>query len=380
MKKKIFIVTERRADYSKFRPILMEITKSKQLDYCLVVTGSHLLSTHGKTINEIKKDGFNIHHTFPMYSKNFSDTGSEMVQSFGRSVINLSKIVENEKPDLILAGFDIGANFAASIVGSHMNIPVAHVEGGDVTGTIDESIRHATSKFSHIHFTSNKEATNRLIKMGENKKSIFTVGSTGLDNIKQTKLISKNHLSKKFNIDFSLPYIILLQHTVTTEINEIDKNFLNTLKAISELKIQTIVIHGNADAGSQKISKILSDSSIKQVKTIPNQEYVNLLIHSSALVGNSSSGIIETPYLKIPSVNIGTRQQGRLKAFSVIDVAYNKKQIKTAIQKAVFDKKFRNKVKNSPSPYGDGNSAKKIIKTLEKLNLSKISIQKSLSY
>jgi GDP/UDP-N,N'-diacetylbacillosamine 2-epimerase (hydrolysing) len=315
-----------------------------------------------------------------MYSKFFTGTNSEMAESFGRAILKITEIVKIEKPDLILAGFDIGANFAAAIVGSHMNIHVAHIEGGDITGTIDESIRHATSKFSHIHFTSNKTATTRLQKMGENRKLIFTVGSTGLDNIRQTQKISIENLSKQFGIDFSSPFIIVLQHTVTTEINEINKNFSNILKAISELKIQALLIHGNADAGSQKISKLIENSSIKHLKTIQNNKYVNLLFNASALVGNSSSGIIETPFLKIPSVNIGTRQQGRLKSLSVIDVTYDKNEIKKAIKKAVFDKNFRNNVKKSTSPYGNGNSASKIIKILETLDFSKIPIQKVLSY
>ncbi|MCV0430389.1 UDP-N-acetylglucosamine 2-epimerase [Nitrosopumilus sp.] len=380
MKKKILIVTERRADYSKFRPILKKITKSSKLDYCLVVTGSHLLSSHGKTINEIKNDGFKISYKFSMYPKYFTGTNSEMVESFGRAILKITEIVKIEKPNLILAGFDIGANFAAAIVGSHMNIHVAHIEGGDITGTIDESIRHATSKFSHIHFTSNKIASTRLQKMGENKKFIFTVGSTGLDNILRTQKLTIENLSQEFKIDFSSPFIVVLQHTVTTEVNNVDKNFLKTLKAISELKIQALLIHGNADAGSQKLSKLIQNSSIQHIKTIQNNKYVNLLFHASALVGNSSSGIIETPFLKIPSVNIGTRQQGRLKSFSVIDVNYNKNEIKKAIKKAVFDKNFKNKVKKSTSLYGDGNSASKIVKILETLDLSKIPIQKTLSY
>ena len=165
MKKKILLVTERRADYSKLKPILNEIKNSKKLDYYLIVTGSHLLKEHGKTINEIRKDNFTIHKTFRMYDSNGKDSGGDMVRSFGRAIMELSKIIENVKPDIILTGFDIGANLAAAVVGAHMNIHVAHIEGGEVAGTIDDSIRHATTKFAHLHFTSNKDATNRIIKM-----------------------------------------------------------------------------------------------------------------------------------------------------------------------------------------------------------------------
>ncbi len=196
MKKKIFLVTERRADYTKFRPILKEISKSKKLDYFLIVTGSHLLKEHGKTITEIKNDGFKITSVFHMFKNTKNDTGAEMTRAFGRAIIKLSDIIEKIKPDIILTGFDIGANFAASIIGAHMNIVVAHVEGGEVTGTIDESIRHATSKFAHLHFTSHSDASNRLKKMGENPKYIFTVGNPSLDAIINIKNIPKNILEK----------------------------------------------------------------------------------------------------------------------------------------------------------------------------------------
>jgi len=380
LKKKILIVTERRADYSKFRPVLQEIKKSPKLDYFLVVTGSHLLKEHGYTINEIKKDGFKISSKFEMYPKNRMDTGSEMVAGLGKAIIELSKIIEKLNPDIVLSGFDIGANLAAAIVGSHLNKIVAHMEGGEITGTIDESIRHATTKFSHIHFTTNNQASQRLIKLGENPNHIFTVGNPSLDGIKKIKKINKKELESEFDIDLSKPFVIVMQHTVTTEINKIEKNILQTLQAIKELKIQAIVIHGNADFGSKKIINIINKSKIKHFETLSFEKYVNLLKYSSALVGNSSSGKMEAPFLHIPSINIGTRQEGRLKSKSVLDVGYNKTQIKKAICKAIYDKKFHCDVKNQKSLYGNGNSSKKIIKIFERLNLQKIPIQKKLHY
>lgn len=380
MKKKILVVTERRADYSKFRPILKKISQSKKLDYFLIVTGSHILEEHGNTIEEIKKDNFKITNIFSMYKKNSPDTGAEMVRAFGRAITNLTSQIEKIKPDVILAGFDIGANFASAIIGSHMNIPVAHVEGGEVTGTIDDSIRHATTKFAHLHFTSNFQATRRLIKMGENPKYVFTVGNPSLDAIIEVKNISKNILEKKYNIDFKKPFIIMLQHTVTSEIDKIDLHVLKTIQAIRELDVQAMIIYGNADAGSRKIFDVIRNSKIKQYSTVPFNEFINLLKYSSALVGNSSSGIIEAPFLHVPSINIGTRQEGRLHAISVIDVAYDKKQIKKAILKAIYDKKFLNKVKKSKSLYGDGHASDIIVRTLENINLKKIPIQKKLTY
>jgi len=192
LKKKVLFVTERRADYSKLRSVIKEIQKSDKFEYYLVVTGSHLLKKYGYTINEIKKDGFRIYKKFNMFYENEGDDPSTMTMAFGRAVFNLTKIIKSLKPDVVFVGFDIGGNFAAAIIGAHMNIHVAHLEGGEVTGTIDEPIRHAISKFSHIHFTSNKEATKRLIMMGENPKNIFTVGNPSLDAIKATKFIPKD--------------------------------------------------------------------------------------------------------------------------------------------------------------------------------------------
>jgi len=380
MKKKVLIITERRADYSKLRPIIELIRKSSKLDYYLIVTGSHLLKEYGYTINEIKNDGFKITSKFRMFSKNKKDTGFEMTRSFGRAVIHLSNIIEKLKPDIILSGFDIAANFAAAIIGAHTNHIVAHLEAGEITGTIDEPIRHSMSKFSHIHFTSNNIATKRLIKMGENHKFIFTVGSPTIDNIRKIKTIPKKELEKEFGLEHDKPFIIMMQHTVTTEINKIDKYFLETIKAIKELKIQTIIIYGNADAGSKTISKIIKNSKIYNYPNLPYEKYINLLKYASVLVGNSSSGIIEAPFLHIPSINIGTRQSGRLSSKSIINVKYNKNEIKKAILKSINDKKFLTKVKKNKNNYGNGNAAKKIVEILERLELDKIPIQKKLMY
>ena len=380
MKKKILFVTERRADYSKLRPVIDQIKKSKKFDYYLVVTGSHLLRKQGYTINEIKKDGFKIYKKFNMFEEKEDDSASTMTIAFGKAIINLTKIIKQLKPDLVFSGFDIGANFAAAVVGAHMNIHVAHLEGGEITGTIDESIRHAISKFAHIHFTSNEQATKRLIKMGESSKNIFTVGNPSLDVIKSIKFISKKELEKEFNINLEKPLLLIVQHTVTTEINEIDKYFLETINAIKETNHQAIIISGNSDAGSQKIKKIIKNSNILNYENLPFVKYISLLHHSSAIIGNSSSGIMEAPFLHIPSINIGTRQEGRGKTTSIINVTYNKYEIKTAINKILTDKKFLNSIKKQKNQHGNGVASKKIVQILEKLEFKNIPIQKKLSY
>ena len=376
MKKKILIVTERRADYSKFKPILDEIKKSRSLSYILIVTGSHLLKKYGYTINEIKKDGFKISDQFSMYANNSLDDGAEMVKSFGRSIIKISSLIKKYDPDIILSGFDIGANLAAAISGAHMNKVVAHIEGGEVSGTIDESIRHAITKFSNLHFTTNSVATKRLIQMGENPKFIFTVGNSSLDNMLKIPKSSKKRICNDYDLNPKDPYVVVTMHTVTSEIKQIQEYMKNVIDAITELNIQAILIRGNADAGSNKMLQIIKNSKIKEYLSIPFSNYINLLRNSSALVGNSSSGIMEAPFLRIPSVNIGTRQLGRLRSKSVIDCNYEKSNIKNAITKAINDKKFLKSIPSNQNLYGIGNSSKQIVKIMEKLDLDKIPTQK----
>ena len=205
---KIFIITERRADYSRFKPIMKLIKDDKSLEYILAVTGAHLKNDRGYKKDEIINDGFNIDYEIPMFNEN-TDSGGAMVRSFARVTDKVTYCLEDSKPDLILSGFDIGANMAVTIAGAHMNIPVAHIQGGEVTGTIDESIRHAMSKFSHYHFASNQDAVKRLIKMGEIKERVFNVGCPSIDAILDTpddpQTLERYKLSEN-------NFFILLQH------------------------------------------------------------------------------------------------------------------------------------------------------------------------
>lgn len=216
--------------------------------------------------------------------------------------------------------------------------------------------------------------------MGENPKYVFTVGNTSIDGIKKIKSIPKKNLEKKYGLDLSKPLVVILQHTVTSEMKTIEKNILHTINAVKELDIQSIMIYGNADAGSQQIIKAIKNSKIKQYQTIPYQDYINLLRYASVLIGNSSSGIIEAPFLHKPSINIGTRQDGRLRSDSIIDVPYDKIKIKKAIKKSIEDVNFKKRVRFCKNMNGNGNAAKKIIKILERMDLKKIPIQKKMTY
>lgn len=381
-KRKIFIVTERRADFSRFKPILELIKKDKKLDYILVVTGSHLLRRHGYTINEIKKSKFKIYKKFNMFDKDYNsnDKGSGMSKALGVAVVKITKILEKAKPDLILSGFDIAANFAVTIAGAHMNIPVAHVQGGEVSGNIDESLRHAMSKFSHYHFTANSDSKNRLIKMGELKNNIFAVGCPSLDALFAEKNYNRNEILKKFNVDINKDFILVIQHPVTTEANESKNQIKQLIKALNKFAIQKLFVLPNNDSGALNIIKIIKNHKVNFTSTLKLREYKTLLSNCKVLIGNSSSGIHEAASFKKPVLNIGNRQNGRLKPKNVIDSSYNFKDIINKTKYILNNKKFIKSLNNLKNPYGNGKSASKILKYLKQISLSKKIIQKQITY
>lgn len=381
MKKKIFIVTERRADFSRFKPIIKLIEKEKNLTYDLVVTGIHLNKSFGYTKNEILEEKFKIFDEFKIFNKKYflKNNGASMSEALGKAFIKLPKIIEKSKPDIILSGFDIAANFALTVCGAHMNIPVAHIQGGEVSGTIDESLRHGMSKFSNFHFTATQETKKRLIKMGELKKYTFVVGCPSIDALKQEDDETSYNIKRKFNIDISKDYILIIQHPVTSELDEIKNQFIETIEALKNIKMQKLFVFPNNDAGSNKIINLIKKYKFNYCKTLALKEYKTLLKNSKALVGNSSSGIHEAATYKIPVVNIGTRQEGRTRSSNVVDAKYNRKNILNVLQK-VLSKKFEIKLKKLKNPYGDGNSSKKIINILKKINLKNFNTQKKITY
>jgi GDP/UDP-N,N'-diacetylbacillosamine 2-epimerase (hydrolysing) len=369
---KILTLVERRADYSRMRPILKELYKDSFFDVYLIVTGVCLLDLHGKDIDYIKADGFKINAEVPMFEKIGRNTNASMVHALAKVLSGITTEIENFKPDLVLTGFDIGANLATTIASAHMNIPVAHIQGGEVTGSIDESIRHAMSKFAHLHFPATEDARNRLIRLGENPNYIFNVGCPSIDTIVQTPLIDKKILEIKFNLDFSRPVILVIQHPVTSESMDSQKQILNTLNVIKTLDIQALIALPNNDAGSTEIIDEIKKSGLSWYPSLSTEEFVNVYRNVSAIVGNSSSGIHESSSFGIPAVNIGTRQKDRERAGNVIDVGYDISSIKTGILKALYDESFRKKVKNIKNPYGIGNSSKKIVRILKSASLKGI--------
>ncbi|HAZ36847.1 MAG TPA: UDP-N-acetylglucosamine 2-epimerase (hydrolyzing) [Clostridiaceae bacterium] len=380
--RKVAVITGTRADYGILYPVLKAIDSSQNLKLQLIVCGMHLCPDFGMTIKEIEKDGFEISDKFETVFS--SDTGSSMAKTVGLSIMYAAQSFERLKPDIVLVLGDRGEMLAAAIAACYMNIPVAHIHGGEVSGTVDESIRHAITKLSHIHFPATEDSRNRIIKMGEKEENVFVVGAPGLDVIKSTKYISREEFLNKFGLKDD-KIILMTQHPVTTEIDDVDFQIRETLNAIVSIGKQTVITYPNSDSGGRMIIRRIEEyrqkySFIKVYKNLSQYDYLNLLNNADVMVGNSSSGIIEAASFKLPVVNIGTRQNGRLRGINVMDAAYSRKEIINAINKSLYDDNYIKSLDKCINPYGDGNASGRIVKILNDIKIDRNLIQKKITY
>jgi GDP/UDP-N,N'-diacetylbacillosamine 2-epimerase (hydrolysing) len=380
MTRKILYITGTRADYGLMRSVLFEIDKDPEMELELAVTGMHLMNEFGMTINEIRKDGFKIHELNAVFEE---DDKFSMAKFVGKFIQLLTDLVKRIKPDIMLLLGDRGEMLAGAIVGAYLNIPTAHLHGGEITSTVDEYARHAITKLVNIHLPATEKSADRIISMGEDPDHVFVVGAPGLDAIMASDLIKKDEIALKYDLNLSKPILLVLQHPVTLESEKSSKNMLETLKAIHDLKYQTILIYPNADAGGREIVKLIDKYEklpfLKIFKSISRKDYLSLMNVASVLIGNSSSGIIEAPSYKIPVINIGSRQKGRERALNIIDVDYNAEEIKNAIKKAFYDEKFNIQLNKSKNPYGDGKTSLKVTEILSKIALDKTLLEKRLN-
>jgi len=380
-KRNILYISGTRADYGLMRQALFAIKKHPRLQLRILATGMHVMPEFGFTLNEIKRDGFRVYVSNIPYKNN--DKKSTVI-FMGKFIHDLSGKLSNIKPDIILLLGDRAEMLAGAIAGAYLSIPVAHIHGGDVTSTVDELARHAITKLSSLHFAATKAAADRILKMGEEQRRVFKVGSPGLDSIMHEKLLSREQAAKKYKLDLSKKIILVLQHPVTMEVGEAKKQMRLTMQVIKDLGFQSIVIYPNADAGSRDMVGVINSyrscSFMRIYKSIPRRDYLSLMGLASVLVGNSSSGIIEAPLFGLPVVNIGSRQQDRERSNNVLDVAYSKEKIKKAILRALYDKQLLNKIRKIRNIYGDGKSGARIAGILAKIKISKNLSQKQLTY
>jgi len=382
--RKIAVVTGTRAEYGILCPVLRAIEAEPDLELSLVVTGMHLSHEFGYTVKEIENDGFRIDARVEMLLS--SDTLSAMAKSVGIGIVGIAQAWEQLEPDMILVLGDRTEPLAAAIAGAYMNITIAHVQGGDacIGGNIDDSNRYAITKFAHIHFPATEKSAERIIKMGEDEWRVHMVGSPALDVILNEPLVPPKVLAGKFGLDLSKPLILLVQHPVTTQVENGPEQMRETLEAVVAIGYPTILIYPNADAGGRRMIMVIKEYEkypfIKTFKSLPRNEYLSLMKVAGVLVGNSSSGIVDAPSSGLPAVNIGIRQEGRERGKNVIDVEHNKTEIIKAIKKALTDGEFLREVKKCKSPYGDGKASQRIAEILSSVEITPQLIQKKITY
>ena len=377
MKKiKICIVTSSRAEYGLLKNLIKKIQLSNRFDCHLSVTGTHLRKSHGYTVNEIIKDKIKIHSKINILNR--GDSNHDISESFSKGVSKYSQLFKKIKPELLLVLGDKFEIMSSAVASTLHRIPIAHIHGGEETiGSLDNALRHTLTKMAHVHFTSTKEYRSRVIQMGERPKNVFNTGAIGLENLKKIKFYDKKFFKKKYKINFERKTIIICFHPVTLEPKTENKYFKEILHSLSYFKDCNLVFSSpNADHGYLEIIKLTKKYVKKNknaffIKSFGRLEFISCLKLSKVILGNSSSGIIEAPSLKTFTINLGSRQMGRIQANSVFNCEINKKNMIKIIQKIIND---NIKIKNNTffNPYFKKNSTYKIINELQKLDFSKL--------
>ena len=376
--KKITIFTGSRADYSLLKPLISLFKEDEEIDLNLIVSGSHLSREFGNTWKEIKKDGFNINFKIRILTK--SDSPSGILESMSNGLKKIANVFEEDRPHLLIVLGDRYEAMVASQAAMIFKIPIAHIHGGESTfGLIDEAIRHSITKMSHLHFAATENYKKRIIQLGENPKKVWNVGAPGYDNIKQTSFYDKETVEKKLNINIKFPLFLVTFHPVT--LKDKDTEIFNF--SISELIKEngTIIITGaNADTNGKEIRTISKKfeekykNKIFAFDSLGSNLYLSLMKISSLVVGNSSSGIIEAPYLGVASLDIGERQKGRMFSPSVIHSKDNLRDIKKNLKRALSSG-HRDLSAKKKSIYGKHGASKKIYKIIKNHNFSNLLIK-----
>ncbi len=382
--KKIGVITGTRADYGILRILIDEICESEKLELIIYVTGIHLLRKYGSTISLIEEDGFyNYIKIVPMYREDLS-----LGSAIARGIINFTNEFNYDKPDMILVLGDRYEMLSAVISASTLNIPIAHIHGGDSVplGQIDEQIRHAITKFAHIHFPATEKSAERIRRMGEESWRIHIVGSPAVDMIKlySNDLWDKKEVYDELDLDSSKKIVTCIYHSFIPEYKKSGENMKHILISLDKFDIQVVVIYPNNDKGSEQIieeiEKFRNNKKFKIYKNLERGLYLSLLSISDLMIGNSSSGIIDTLTFKLPVINIGNRNLGRESGINVLNTPiFHKISFDDIITLALSDA-FKERCKDTKQIYGDGNSSKKIVKILEDLKIDKKLLIKKMTY
>lgn len=366
------VVTVARSDYGIYLPVLRKIQADTELRLQLIVSGQHLAPEFGLTADAIEADGFEIAERVEMLLA--SDTPEAVAKSIGLGLIGFAQTYARSRPDILLVLGDRFEMYAAALAALPFKIPVAHIHGGELTeGAIDDALRHSMTKLSHLHFAATDEYARRIVQMGEESWRVVMSGAPSLDNLQAIKLSGISELEAKHGLKLSEPPLLVTFHPVTLEYEQTEQQVEELLAALQASEMPVLFTLPNADTGGRIIMRMIREyvethASAQMVDNLGTQSYFSLMAIAAAMVGNSSSGIIEAASFKLPVVNIGTRQKGRVRGSNVIDVGYRREEITEGIRKAC-DADFRASLSQLINPYGDGTAADKIIARLKEVAL-----------
>jgi UDP-hydrolysing UDP-N-acetyl-D-glucosamine 2-epimerase len=368
----IGVVTVARSDYGIYVPVLRRILSDPDLRLHLIVTGMHLSPEFGLTVEAIDSDGFEIGDRIEMLLS--SDTPEGIAKSMGLGTMGMAQSYARKRPDILMVLGDRFEMHASALAALPFKIPVAHIHGGELTeGAIDDALRHSITKLSHLHFVSTEQYARRVIQLGEEPWRVMVSGAPSLDNLHSLKLLDAQELERQYGLSLDPPPLLVTFHPVTLEYEQAEWQMGELLGALSNIEMPVIFTMPNADTGGRAISRMIKESVntralTRVVDTFGTQGYFSMMATAAAMVGNSSSGIVEAPSFKLPVVNIGTRQQGRIRPANVIDVGYDRSEILKGIKKAT-QPEFREGLRHLKNPYGRGQAADTIVERLRAVAL-----------
>lgn len=383
--RRIAFFTGNRAEYGLLYPVIKAASVIKGVETSLIISGAHLSREFGETVREIDTSLVKRVERIPWMSK----TGHPETVALGCiSMITrrAPEILKRLLPDMIILAGDRFETFAMAISAFYMNVPIAHLFGGDLSqgGHLDDSARHSITKLAHLHFTTNNDSFHRVLSMGEERWRVYNVGTTAVDNSISGEYSSPDELARELKLDLLKPVVIFTQHPVTTEVQAAYAQVKEGLGALKDTGYQTVITYPCNDAGSGLVIKAIREySSVPTFRIIRNlgwKKYFGLMKVCSCMVGNSSSGIIEAPFFKLPFVHVGTRQAGRLRAGNVIDVPYERKSIAKAVKFAVSNARFRKNLSRLKNPYGDGRAALRIARIIKSVPLGNVLLRKKMAF
>ena len=368
----IGVVTVSRSDYTAYLPVLRRIQQDPRLKLYLFATGMHLSSEFGLTVQTIEADGFEVTERVEMLLS--SDTPEGISKSMGLGLIGFAQVYARFKPDILLLLGDRFEMYAAALAALPFKIPLAHIHGGEISeGAFDDSLRHSITKLSHLHFVSTEEYARRVMQMGEEKWRVMVAGAPSLDNLHTVRLLKRQELEARFGLHLHDDPLLVTFHPVTLEYEQSEWQMTELLATLKTFDVPIVFTLPNADTNGRIITRMMEefvkeDPKAHIVGNLGTEGYFSLMACAGAMVGNSSSGIIEAPSFKLPVVNIGSRQKGRIRGKNVLDVGYSRAEIREAITKAISPE-FRAGLIDLVNPYGDGHAAERIVRKLKEITL-----------